>query len=130
MIFLIDHNIEGQATLLWSAILIQGWLDLTIVSFTTFEEAGLAIDSRDRYVWRFAQENKMIILTANRSMGGEDSLEETIRDENEIDSLPVVTIANVDRMNERQYRELCAERLVDILLDLDNLLGVGRIFIP
>ena len=36
MIFLIDHNIEGQATLLWSAILIQGWLDLTIVSFTNF----------------------------------------------------------------------------------------------
>ena len=130
MIFLIDHNIEGQATLLWSAILLQGWLDLTLVRFTTFEEAGLPIDTSDREVWRFAQEKKMIILTANRNMRGEDSLEEAIRDENKIDSLPVVTIANVERMNERNYRELCAERLIDILVDLDNLLGVGRIFIP
>lgn len=47
---------------------------------------------------------------------GEDSLEETIRDENTIDSLPVVTIANVERMNERKYRELCAERLIDIVI--------------
>lgn len=130
MIFLIDHNIEGQATLLWSTILVEGWLDLTVIRFTTFEEAGLAIDSSDREVWHFAQENKMIILTANRNMRGDGSLEETIREENTIDSLPVVTVANIERMNERKYRELCAERLVDILIDLDNLLGVGRIFIP
>lgn len=89
MIFIIDHNIEGQATLLWSTILVEGWLDLTVVSFTTFDEAGLAIDSSDREVWHFAQENKMIILTANRNMRGDGSLEETIRDENTIDSLPV-----------------------------------------
>ncbi len=27
MIFLIDHNIEGQATWLWGTILAEGWLE-------------------------------------------------------------------------------------------------------
>ncbi|GAB4175590.1 MAG: hypothetical protein Fur006_06140 [Coleofasciculaceae cyanobacterium] len=32
--------------------------------------------------------------------------------------------------SDREYREQCAVRLVDILLDLENYRGVGRIFIP
>ncbi|MBH8576383.1 ACP S-malonyltransferase [Nostocaceae cyanobacterium CENA369] len=130
MIFLIDHNIEGQAAWLWETIFAEGWLDWVTLGFITFEEVALPIDSSDRFVWRFAQENKMIILTANRSMEGEDSLEKTIRDENNINSLPVITIAKVDRMVERSYREKCAVRLIEILIDIENSMGVGRIFIP
>ncbi|QSJ15874.1 ACP S-malonyltransferase [Nostoc sp. UHCC 0702] len=130
MIFLIDHNIEGQATRLWETIFAEGWLDLINVRFITFEEVALPIDSSDRVVWRFAQENKMIILTANRSMEGEDSLEKTIRDENTMNSLPVITIANVNKMVERSYREQCSVRLIEILIDIENSMGIGRIFIP
>jgi hypothetical protein len=130
MIFLIDHNIEGQAAWLWETIFAEGWLDWVTLGFITFEEVALPIDSSDRFVWRFAQENKMIILTANRSMEGEDSLEKTIRDKNNINSLPVITIAKVDRMVERSYREKCAVRLIDILIDIENSMGVGRTFIP
>jgi hypothetical protein len=36
----------------------------------------LSIDSDDRTVWRLAQKNQMILLTANRSMKGKDSLEQ------------------------------------------------------
>jgi Uma2 family endonuclease len=35
---------------------------------------SLPIDSDDRVVWRLAQSNQMILLTANRSMKGENSL--------------------------------------------------------
>jgi len=130
MIFLIDHNIEGQSKKLWRTIQDEGWLNWVKISFITFEEVQLPIESNDRIVWRFAQENKMIILTANRKMKGEDSLEETIRQESTFDSLPVITIANVDRINERVYREQCAARLIEIVIDLENLIGVGRIYIP
>jgi predicted nuclease of predicted toxin-antitoxin system len=34
----------------------------------------------DRLVWRYAQENQMMILTANRNMKGEDSLEQVMRE--------------------------------------------------
>lgn len=95
-----------------------------------FADVGLAGDSDDRTVWRFAQTNRMILLTANRNMDGEDSLEQTLRKENKLDSLPVLTITNAARLEERIYREECAEKLLEILLDLDNFLGAARLFIP
>ena len=80
MLFLIDHNIEGQAKLLFSSIQTSGWLEFFTIRFILFSEVQLAIDSSDRIVWKFAQENNMILLTANRSMKGEDSLEQVIRE--------------------------------------------------
>jgi hypothetical protein len=58
------------------------------------------------------------------------SLEQTILDENTPTSLPVVTIGSLERMKERAYRERCAEKLVDIVLNVEDYLGVGRIYIP
>ena len=95
-----------------------------------FDKAELTFDSSDRAVWRFAQDNQMILLTANRRMKGIDSLEQIIREENTSTSLPVLTIGSLDRFSDREYRAQCAVRLVDILLDLENYRGVGRIFIP
>ncbi|WP_416209756.1 hypothetical protein [Nostoc sp. LEGE 06077] len=72
----------------------------------------------------------MILLTGNRSMKGEDSLEQVIREESLPTSLPVITLANVDRIIEREYREQCVERLIEIVLYVENYLGVSRLFIP
>jgi hypothetical protein len=130
MSFLIDHNLEGQAVILYGNIANQGWLTLLPIRFVTFEELGILVSSDDRIVWRCAQENQMILLTANRTMKGQDSLEEVIREENVIDSFPVITIGNLDRIEERDYRNRCADRIVEIVLDLQNYMGVGRIFIP
>jgi hypothetical protein len=130
MIVLIDHNLEGYAIQLLGTLVSQGWLELFSIRFVMFDEAELAVDSSDRIVWRFAQDNQMILLTANRRMKGIDSLEQTIREENTSTSLPVLTIGSLDRFSDREYREQCAVRLVDILLDLENYRGVGRIFIP
>lgn len=130
MNFLIDYNLRGQATLLWGTIAAEGWLELLPIRFVGFEEVGLLENSNDRLVWQIAQANQMIILTANRNMKGDDSLEQVIREDNTLTSFPVVTIGNKERLDEQSYRGRCASRLVEIMFDLDNYLGVGRIYIP
>ena len=45
-----------------------------------FVKIDLSIDSADRIIWRLAQENQMILLTANCSMKGKDSLEQIMRE--------------------------------------------------
>jgi hypothetical protein len=131
MIFLIDHNLEGHALILLGNIANQGWLELLAIRFVTFKEMELSIDSSDRMVWRVAQANQMILMTANRSMKGEESLEQVLREENTFNSLPVITIGSLDRLlDERDYRNRCVDRLLEILLDVENYMGVGRLFIP
>jgi hypothetical protein len=63
-------------------------------------------------------------------MKGDDSLEQVIREENSVRSLPVVTIGNKERLDEQSYRERCTVRLVEILLEFENYFGVGRLYIP
>ena len=127
---LLDHHMKRQGILLWATLGSEGWLRLLDIPMLTFDDVGLAIDSNDREVRRFAQEKRLILLTGNRNKDGSDSLEQTIRDENDPDSLPVVTIGISDRLEERVYREQCAERLVEIVLNIEDYLGVGRIYIP
>ena len=130
MIFLVDHHLEGQAITLLGNISNQGWLELIDISFVTLEEVDIPFDSSDRIVWRFAQENQMILLTGNRSMKGEDSLEQVLREENTLTSLPVVTIGNIERLDERNYQDKCVDRLIEIVIDIENYMGARRIFIP
>lgn len=126
---LVDHNIEGQAMLLWGTLTAEGWPELLALRLLTFPQVGLPYNSSDREVWRFVQAQQMLLLTANRRMQGADTLEHTIREENTLTSLPVLTIGNADRMVERAYRERCAIRVVEIGLELQNYLGAGRVFI-
>jgi hypothetical protein len=130
MTFLVDYNLDGYALLFIGILTKLGWLELVSIRFVTFREAGLSMDASDRLVWRYAQENQMMILTANRNMKGDDSLEQVMREESTADSFPVLTIADIDRLDEFDYRERCVERLVEIVLDVDNYMGVGRLFIP
>lgn len=130
MNFLIDYNLTGDAVLFWGTLAAEGWFELLSINFFTFRDLGLPMESSDRAVWQFAQKNQMILITANRNMKGSDSLEQTIREGNTATSLPVLTIGNPDRFDESSYRLRCATRLIEILLDLENYLGVGRIFIP
>lgn len=131
MIFLVDHNLEGHALLLSGSITNQGWQDLFPIRFILLEEIALPANSSDRIVWRFAQTNQMVLLTANRRMKGSDSLEQVLREENVPTCLPVVTVGDADRvLNDPNYRELCVNRLVEIALYIENYLGTSRIYIP
>lgn len=130
MIFLIDHNLEGHALLL-AGILDKELSELLAIRFVRFDEIGLSIQSSDREVWHFAQTHQMILLTANRSRKGEDSLEQVMREENTPTSLPIVTVGNSDRLLfDSDYRERCADSLIEIVFDIENYKGVGRLFIP
>lgn len=131
MIFLVDHNLEGHALLLSGSLFSLGWLDLLPIRFVTFGEIELAVASDDRVVWRFAQTNQMVLLTANRSMKGENSLEQVMREENTSTSLPIVTIGNADRvLTDLDYRNRCVDRLIEIVFDIDDYRGAMRLFIP
>lgn len=131
MIFLVDHNLEGHALLLSGNIARLGWLDLLPIRFITFEEIELSVTSDDRIVWRFAQANQMILLTANRSMKGKNSLEQVMREENTSTSLPVVTIGDANRvLTDPDYRNRCVDRLIEIIFDVDDYRGSSRLFIP
>jgi hypothetical protein len=131
MIFLIDHNLKGHALVLFGAIASQGWLDIVSIQFVTFEDMALPINSDDRVVWRLAQKNQMILLTANRSMKGKDSLEQVMREENTLVSWPVITVGSADQLlNDSEYRGRCVESLIEIVLDIDIYRGARRIFIP
>lgn len=131
MICLVDHNLKGHALVFFGAIASQGWLDLLPIQFVTFDELDLPTDSDDRVVWQLAQKNQMVLLTANRSMKGKDSLEQVMREESTEKSLPIITISNADRLlNDPDYRGRCVEGLVEIALSLDSYRGARRIFIP
>ncbi|NJN97739.1 MAG: ACP S-malonyltransferase [Anaerolineales bacterium] len=129
-LILVDHNIEGYAVILSGAFDTMGWSELFPVHFVTFREIGLLPDSNDRIVWRFAQAHQMMLLTDNRNMKGLDSLEQTLQEENTLTSLPVLTVGNIARMVEREYRERCVTRLAEIIENLENYLGASRLFIP
>ncbi len=131
MIFLIDHNLKGHARILMGSLASQGWLDLLPIRFVMFEEVDLSNSSNDPIVWRLAQAKQMILLTANRSMKDEDSLEQVMREENSLTALPVVTIGNADRvLNDSNYLEQCVARIAEISIYTSSYMGVGRIFIP
>lgn len=72
----------------------------------------------------------MLLITDNRNMAGTDSLEQTIRDESVATSFPVLTFSDIRQVVDKNYRERCVVRLVEICLDIDNYLGSGRLFIP
>jgi hypothetical protein len=54
MTILVDHNLKGQALLLWGTLAAHGWFLLLPLRLLTFEDAGLPVNSSDREVWRFA----------------------------------------------------------------------------
>ena len=110
MIVLADYNLNRQALLLSGSLAVGGWLDLVPIRLVTFEDLGLSADSNDRVIWRFAQANRMLLITANRNAKGENSLEQVMREENVLTSFPIITIGDPDRGQRIQLsRALCRE---------------------
>lgn len=97
----------------------------------TFADLGLAEDAIDSEVWRACQEHDTVLITGNRNAEGPESLEVTIRQYNDEQCLPVLTLADQDRIvRDRPYAEAVVEHLLGILYDLSNLRGTGRLYLP
>lgn len=130
MRILLDHNLVGDGDLLMGTLAKAGWLDLVPLELVTFTEVGLLQDASDREVWQFVQAQRMLLLTDNRNMEGADSLEQVLREEVTATTYPVLTISKRSRLDDPQYREQCAARIVAIVVDLELYLGCSRLFIP
>ncbi|MGK7929027.1 MAG: ACP S-malonyltransferase [Spirulina sp.] len=130
MIFLIDSTLDGYAPILRSSLAKRGWLELLSIHLMTFQEAGLAKDSSDLMVWNYARKHKIIVFSSHQNMKGHDSLEEKIRKENTQNSFPTIIVDNLSRLEDYDYRESCLDRLIEISLEIEKYMGVGRIFIP
>jgi len=129
-----DANCAGHLALLLR-LFQEGWrhdvwefLHLAPVSFA---DLGLPPDASDRAVWEVCQRAQVILLTANRNDDGPESLEATIQQHNTTDSLPVFTFANDQRvLRDRPYAEAVADRLIEVLFDIDRYRGTGRLYLP
>ena len=106
------------------------WNDLRLIHYH-FEDVGLAATSTDLEIWQTCQVKELIFITNNRNQDAPDSLEATIRRHNSPDSLPVFTIADLDKFRKsRSYGERVLERLYEYLLRIDTVRGAGRLFLP
>jgi hypothetical protein len=131
---LADNNIRGHLAalmrILHSADFAEFWDSLHLPT-TTFHELSLTEEAADAVLWQVCQREQIVLVTANRNAAGPDSLEATIRAHNTPDCLPVFTIANANRvLQDREYAERVAVKLLDYLLDIENFKGTGRLYLP
>jgi hypothetical protein len=108
----------------------ESWESLRF-TVETFQTLGLTPDTADLVVWQTSQKNDIVLFTANRNDEGPESLEAVIRRNNELSSLPVITLSNPKRLpRDRRYANRVAQRLLDILKNLNNYRGTGRLYVP
>jgi hypothetical protein len=129
-----DHNVEGHLQALitiWSS---PAWGDVwqgMKCDLESFERQGIAADTSDTDLWEHCQKHEIVLLTGNRNAEGADSLEAAITSLGTARSLPVITIGDPDRMlRERDYAQRVAAQMLEYLLDLENLRGTGRLYVP
>jgi hypothetical protein len=129
-----DHDVVGHVRALVQLCESRPWAEFwhdAQCELSSFADLGLAEDATDAQVWHACQENDVVLITGNRNAEGPQSLELTIRQHNNDQCLPVLTLADQDRiLRDRHYSNTIVERLLEILFDLDNLRGSGRLYLP
>ena len=129
-----DNNIGGHVDALLAICRGPTWGKFwaaTGVDVQDFERLRLPRDLSDVELWRVCQQREILLVTANRNRGGPDSLESAIRTLGTVHSLPVLTLADADRvLRDRAYADRVVERLIDICLDVDQVRGTGRLYLP
>ena len=127
---LLDHDVEGHAKYLQAGLRETGWDRDVTVTFVHLHDLGLSNDSSDQDIWRFAQRHRLLLITSNRNQENETSLQATIERENTPEALPVLTLSQANRLLLPDYRQQAVHKLVEIIIYLENYLGIGRIYIP
>jgi hypothetical protein len=131
---LADINTRGPVDALVRAMRAEPWsefwneLDLALYHF---EDFGLTDAASDLEIWQMCQQERLVFITNNRNQDSPDSLEAAMRQHGTLDSLPVFTIADLDKFRKsRAYAARVVERFYEYLLQMDRMRGTGRIFLP
>lgn len=131
---LADVNTEGHVDFLMAVAQAAPWEGLWRelgLTYARFSDVGLGRRAPDAEIWQLCQREEWLLITDNRNQEGADSLEATIRSRSEIHSLPVLTISSVPRLrHSREYAERVVIALFDIVIDVENLRGAGRLYLP
>lgn len=129
-----DHDIEGQVQVLLRLLTSGEWRRLwteLAVRVESFASLGVSLDIADAELWRLCQTGQVILITGNRNQEGPESFAAVIQVENTSISLPVLTVGEPRRIFSRgMYAHRVAERLLEYLIDIDNLRGTGRLYLP
>ena len=122
----IDSLVHQMQSEVWSEFWV--WLNL---AYKRFEDVGLSPDSSDFEIWQTCQAEQLVLITDNRNQDSPGSLEATIRQFNQPDSLPVFTISDMTAFRTSPaYAEKVLEHLYDYLLRIDEIRGTGRLYLP
>ena len=129
-----DHDIEGQMQLVIRLLTSTEWHTLwteLAVRIESFASLGLPANTSDAALWQLCQMQQIILITGNRNEDGPESLEAVLQASNTPASLPVFTISEPQRLlSSRAYTHRVVERLMEYLVDVENLRGTGRLYLP
>jgi hypothetical protein len=129
-----DHDIEGQVRALLRLLTSAAWYEIwhgLAMRVESFTSLGLPENTPDAALWQFCQTQQIILITGNRNKAGTDALEAVIEQNNTPTSLPVLTIGSPPRvLSSREYAERVATRLLEVLLDVEQYRGTGRLYLP
>jgi len=129
-----DHDVEGHLQVLLRILTSAEWgevwseLAYTVESFVSLD---IPYSMTDLELWHTCQTRQIVLITGNRNKAGLDSLTSAIQQFNSSSSIPVLTIGDPPRiLSSRDYAESVVSRLLEYLVDLDNIRGTGRLYLP
>lgn len=118
---LADVNIQGHVDYLMELVTSEEWVEFWQylgLAYATFDVVGLRPEASDAEIWQFCQDQSYVLITSNRNQSGTDSLEATIRGRGADDSIPVLTLADPERV--RQDRRYAGRVVVSLLQTLPS----------
>ena len=116
------HDVTAEWHILWTELAVR---------VESFASLGVPTNTPDSSLRQLCQTRQIILITGNRNEEGPASLEATIQEPNTLTSLPVLTISEPQRiLSSRAYAHHVVERLVEYLIDVENLRGTGRLYLP
>jgi hypothetical protein len=133
MLILADNDVTGAVAVLRRTLESGEWAEYAAqldLRFLRFADLGLLRNASDRSVWQACQAAGAVLITANRT-GGDDSLERTLDELSGPDTLPVITLADPQRIfRDPSYAADSALQLLDYLERIHSLRGTVRLFVP
>jgi len=129
-----DNDIQGHMNALMHLLTSDAWRDLWVglnLTVRTFAEISLTADVSDAALWHRCQQEQIVLITGNRNKESSDSLEATIQNFNTPTSLPVLTLADPNQvLANRDYANRVVEAMLQYLMEIDNVRGTGRLWLP